>query len=450
IYTIEEDGAGFYQLTPYAGQNAYGDYEYPVMMGLPAKEVKVEDPKEPEASFTINKGLATGLVSNVVTDEEGNEDLEQKANSSIRFANDATIFVLAGTKYDVLTGADVNKWSGSHKAAEGSLLLATTSANGFTYVQQGFVNLIGEDTIPGQSAKTDAGYGIVTANAARVYDSNSKTYALSMTIWNGTEEIEVLATQKGGYTNADTKDYVAGTVVAYTDNLNGTISALSALTETNAVTAYDENSGTIKFAAEFDGYTGGEGGKKDEFSITDNTHVVYVDVAGKTGVNAGAISLATPHEDEKGIVDGYYNNVYVGLVKNTEENILYIIVDVTNQIDEDDITPIESEKKPEEKPETKELTVTIAAGEPSSGEITLTATAKYGDDTLSSGVTYSWATSDSSDTSFTDSEAATQTVPEVTDENSVTYTVTVEYTPEGGEKITKTATHTVEKAADAG
>lgn len=298
-YTEDRNAEGYYNLTTYTGKD-----DYKVYMN----------------ASTINKGLATGKASTV--DEKGNWTTDVN-NSSFRFADEADIFVLAGNKapykYAVVKGSEVNKWAqeNGYKAANGSLLLATASANGFTYVQTGFLILDGETKIPGAGANMSTGYGMVTANAVRVLGQDNKYY-LNLTIWNGAEEIEVTTTESVAF--GATANYTAGTMVTYTDNNNGTISGLTSINDKmDAVVAYD-GINTIKFAK----------GGANEYTIANDAVIVYVDLANGTGAD-GVIELATPAEDDKGNQIGYYGNVWVGEThkSNGVQYVDYLIVDVS-------------------------------------------------------------------------------------------------------------------------
>ena len=293
-YMESPDAEGYYLLTPYEGDS-------------------FTEAMDNSKAITISKGIA------------------QQGDETFRFDNDATVFVLAGTKYAALKGSDVNAWGATEYATaandNGSALYATKSANGFTYVQVGFLTLKDETKVPGVGASTDAGYGIVTANAIRVYDSNNKQYCLSLTIWNGEEEIEVLDTKKSTAAS-DTATYPAGTVVAYTDNNNGTISGLTVLEDMDAVTAFDGND-TIKFAV------AGKGGETDECKLTDDTVIVYVNLAdaeGTTGILDLSILATMVDEDDK--EKGYYANVFVAV--DAKKNVEYLIVDMSNANDGND------------------------------------------------------------------------------------------------------------------
>ncbi|MDE6108150.1 MAG: hypothetical protein K2F83_05695, partial [Oscillospiraceae bacterium] len=297
VYTYAESKTdkGFYILTPYTGDEGY-------------------EAMDNTDVIAVKKGIAS--------QGEGDEKV------TYRFADDATIFVMAGndhSKYAVLKGSEVAAWGNTeYKTAaddNGSALYATKSANGFTYVQLGFLTLDGANRVPGQGATEIPGLGIVTENAIRVREDGH--YYLCLNIWNGVEEIEVMDTAESTQPN-DTKNYPAGTLVSYIDNNNGTIKSLAAVDSYAAITAWDGNN-TLKFATE-------EAADGDEYTITDNTVILYVDMANAAGAT-GSITLATP-VDVDDATAGYYANVVID-VDEEDQVVNFIIVEVSNIIDED-------------------------------------------------------------------------------------------------------------------
>jgi len=348
VYVLKADDEGK------AGSTTAGTQQVQLLFADGTKKIVTVDkidaktPGTMDAPATDNKA-AVGEIYTYATDKDGNYELSQVVDADydavktsgstaitvddgkasggettttdFRFNDEAVIFVTAdsGKKVEVLSGATVAKWSKSGGYAttgssDKSVLYANKS-DGFNKVVLGLLNLT-ESTVPG--AAGDTAYGWLTADSARVKDGDD--YYIQMTLWNGSEEITVLAetvdisgtdTSVGASTSVD--GYKKGTPVSYKDLGNDKIDTVVALDTADAVVGYS-------------------GGKDIEFesagsgTIDNDTVILYVNTADNEGVEGGSITIA--QEDALG------NNVKNVYAEVDDGNVTYIIVDTANNLAE--------------------------------------------------------------------------------------------------------------------
>ena len=249
----------------------------------------------------------------------------QDGAGTFRFNDDAVVFVANNdlSKVSVLTGEDINAWGDTTYTTTGdakSALYAKTS-NGFDNVVLGSLVLT-VASVPGAAGNTV--YGWLTSDSARV--KKGTTNYLQMNIWNGEEEITVLAKTAAGsdltsITSSTPNDFTAGTVIGYTVSGDYITNVNKLADDTDdyfegAVKAYKEGGEDIEFANDSTIYT-----------ITDDTAIIFVDSETNEGYDTGAIQIADiDNGTEINNVIYYYDH------NDAKHELKVIFVDVNNEL----------------------------------------------------------------------------------------------------------------------
>ena len=213
-------------------------------------------------------------------------------------------------------------------------MYADRASNGFVYAQTGAIVLSKETAIPGATGSTQF-FGYVTANAYYTTGADG-THYIAVPVWNGSENVTVLAKTIAGEddntttaTQGDETNFTTGTLVSYLDNNDGTASALATLPVSaakDAVTAWD-NSSVIKF------FTAGSGA---ELTVDDKTVILFINGADRAGVENGNIILAD-YVDPYDTTEGLYANVYyvktsAATQPNANDHVDVLVLDTNNRI----------------------------------------------------------------------------------------------------------------------
>ncbi len=249
----------------------------------------------------------------------------QDGAGTFRFNDDAVVFVANNdlSKVSVLTGEDINAWGDTTYTTTGdakSALYAKTS-NGFDNVVLGSLVLT-VTSVPGAAGNTV--YGWLTSDSARV--KKGTTNYLQMNIWNGEEEITVLAKTAAGsdltsITSSTPNDFTAGTVIGYTVSGDYITNVNKLADDTDdyfegAVKAYKEGGEDIEFANDSTIYT-----------ITDDTAIIFVDSETNEGYDTGAIQIADiDNGTEINNVIYYYDH------NDAKHELKVIFVDMNNEL----------------------------------------------------------------------------------------------------------------------
>lgn len=286
--------------------------------------VKVTDVTGTETILTgvITEGISTSAVY-TVSGSEGEWELtavsDSKAFASsasynadngtlggVYLDDEAVVFVTdVDGNLEVLKGSDVAAWSKDVNIA-GTYATYETSSN-FTLINVANITL--DSAMPGAAADL-AGY--ITSAVYLSTDSEGET-VYTTTLFNGSETLDVKI-KKANYNAISSGDFVTYSVDAdgyYTVEVIGaefaSIFAINpagtALTLGNESAAWDAN-----------------------YTITDDTQIIYIDHSNTAGYVSGSIRLSGNY-DEKAI---YNNNVAFKANADSEIEVLY--VDVTNQI----------------------------------------------------------------------------------------------------------------------
>ena len=224
---------------------------------------------------------------------------------SFRVNDDAVVFV-EESDHDVrvLTGAAVKAWKENTSAVG---VLCGDKSSGLVYADLAALKISTAD-VPG--AAYDATYGYVVATLGNTREDN-KTYS-SFSVWTGSENetIKVEANKvhgnivKGSFVKADGDDLYKLDAIPAKDGV----------AYAGAVDGADDESFVID---------------NNEYKITEDTQVIYVDTDAVEGVGGGSIVEATDHNTS----GDYENNVYFIVDPDSTDNeLLVVFVDVQNEL----------------------------------------------------------------------------------------------------------------------
>ncbi len=273
-----------------------------------------------------------------------------------RFADDAVIFVVANNETKVISGKTVNSWKTAYttskdasvttaNAQKDQNILYSDKSNGFLYAKLG-VLVLNVDKVPG--ANGEKAYGWVTDTSSLVKDGDD--YYISMTIWNGEDEVTVLAESTKANSSIDSNTKVGddanvkkGTPISFDDLGDGKIENVTSVKDkADAVTGYNDGKAIVFETA-------------GDAEIDDDTVILYVDTANNDGVVGGSVGVA--QEDALG---NYVKNVYADV--DVDGNVLFIIVDTTNNLDENESADIVADGTVFTAIDVDEGTATVANG----------------------------------------------------------------------------------------
>ena len=226
-----------------------------------------------------------------------------------RFNADAVIWVYeADGDVSVLTGADLAAWENTVNDVASEFYGSTK--NGFGYIEFGFINIAAS---PGASG--DAAYGVIVAAPVLVYEDD--TYYAELTIWNGKANIEVVVelTAAGDVNNAE---YQKGALVTY-DVLSATeVENVAETGNEGAINAFDGTTLTVK-------------GNPQEYVITEDTVVIYVDSDEIVGYEGGKIALAQKLENGNLYANVYFTQDDTDTTLTDGQDLLGLFVDVNTK-----------------------------------------------------------------------------------------------------------------------
>ena len=245
------------------------------------------------------------------------ESTDKYAKKAIK--NEAVIFVQHKDGFDVITGADLAAWDKT-TASNADGFIVTDEVKGIDYITVADISIAGE--MPGSSA--DTFYGILVEDAFKALDADGDRQEY-ITVFNGEEEVTLLADNETGTTFADLDkgDYVSYKLS--TDGKTaGTLTNVTKVTTQGAVIGYNGDD-TVKII------TAGT----DEFGVEytideDTTKIVYVDSEDDNGEADGSFEMADYYKVGKS-TKTYTPNVE--FIANADDVIVAIFVDINNKID---------------------------------------------------------------------------------------------------------------------
>ncbi|MBP3319732.1 MAG: S-layer homology domain-containing protein [Ruminiclostridium sp.] len=209
-------------------------------------------------------------------------------------------------EYKVITGADLKKLDNINASAVWNAMYLKDDATGYSSVVFAYVST-------GMTTSSDLSYGYVVSDVTSTKDG-TKTLS-TFTVWNGSENVEL--TTNG---TVSVSGLEKGVIVEY-KLTDGKVSTLNIGATPAAVYAY--NGKDISFTATLN----------DKMVITDETVIIYVDVADKAAVEGGSIQLAHVQNDGTTYVQ---NVAYIADTNpNSDGNyeVLMLVVDVDGHID---------------------------------------------------------------------------------------------------------------------
>ena len=304
MYTYSIDSDGYYELKQLANTDK-GDV-------VTAKIGGENAIRENKAGYD-NYYYAGGAYSN------GNNKLlsnSSDANSKTVIADNAVIFVKAGTEIKVVSGKTVKDWdtvkqsNGSNETFTAGGML-TSETDGIQYAQVAAMTLSNNSTVDG--ANGDKQYGYLTADAYNTKQGNDDVIAYP--IWNGKENIVVY---EKGSSDATAE---AGSAIQYHND--GTYvkvdKNLVDATDAYAITGLEKKSeGAISMTKYANGNptSGLELDKDCVFIGIDDSAK-----AGAEGTTVDAVNLAS-----KDAYGNYYANAYV-VLNSAGDKVLAIFFD---------------------------------------------------------------------------------------------------------------------------
>jgi len=248
-----------------------------------------------------------------------------------RFADNGVVFVKythnTTVKYAALSGTKVAKWdktTSSSAAAGANYVYANQGDDGFFNVELGVIDLVGDD-LPGASG--DTVYAWITAKPEVVKQDGD--WYVKVYVWDGEKDTFFLTDGESSKFETDSNknkaQYQKGQPISYkaadSDNVvdKDTVTQLGS---PNAVTGYN-------VTANYKGIDIRDASNsKQTGEITNDTVIIYVNMADNEGVEGGEIQIAQTDSDGK-----YINNCYVGIESgSSSDDVLYIFVDTNNDI----------------------------------------------------------------------------------------------------------------------
>ena len=307
MYTYSIDSDGYYELKQLSDANGNTSTNTAAVVGDTSNDKNAgkiggaSAIRENKAGYD-NYYYAGGAYSN------GNNKLlsnSSKTDSKTAIADNAVIFVKAGTEVKVVSGKTVKDWD-TVKQSDGTTNevftaggMLTSETDGIQYAQVAAMTLNNNSTVDG--ANGDKQYGYLTADAYDTKQGNDDVKAYP--IWNGKENIVVY--EKGTGATAEAGSAIQyhndGTYVKVDKNLVDT-------TDAYAITGLEKKSeGAISMTKYADGNptSGLELDKDCVFIGIDDSAK-----AGAEGTTVDAVNLAS-----KDAYGNYYANAYVVLNK---------------------------------------------------------------------------------------------------------------------------------------
>ena len=275
--------------------------EYKAIQNL--YKYEVEDGEYTLTKITVDKGSV-----------EGDYDTESYTKTAgdgkiagLRADDDAVVFV-RNTKNEitVVTGADVKAWD---KTTLTSAYALANETSGVQYVELAVVALTTEK-LPGATA--DAVYGYVTKALGQTKEGDD--FYNSYVIWTATGEqtIKVEAKTDDKYTAGET---AVSNFVKFEDGVLENVATADVTTLTGIA-----DDGALFF------------GGSDEYVVTDDTQVIYINAADEVGAEGGALKVAKDLNSQGTLEENVYG--VAAAEKNSDEQyeLTFLFVDINNDI----------------------------------------------------------------------------------------------------------------------
>ncbi|MDY3617396.1 S-layer homology domain-containing protein [Agathobaculum sp.] len=260
---------------------------------------------------------------------ENSKEYTDKEIDGNPISDDAVVFVRSGTgnnDYKTITGKAAKAWGTSVTSSNSDVAAYIyNNENGYKYVKVAYVTMSIED--PGASDDKVYGYIVSAPYESELANGDAAT---ALTIWNGTETIDVL--DKNKTTGLDKGDFIS-----YTDQGEGVIKAEKVLdygTDEKQIFAFDGGK-NLQFASKDSVGTTSDVqvDSTNKFLITDDTTILYIDSDKVEGVSGGSIQIA--NKDAAGKLLGDNNAYFVSkATKNSDGKVelKLLVVEIANDI----------------------------------------------------------------------------------------------------------------------
>ena len=260
--------------------------------------------------------------------------------STVRFSDDAVVFVKDKDDVKVRTGKSVAAWKNHETAGYMSYICGLADkTSGNYYMGIGAVVLGADQKVTGNS---DVKYGMLVSDLSESKVDSTNYY--NFTVWNGTKNVDVKVEQKDAYKTFAKNTFIAYTEVETVDNVTEieiensykdaqiTPAGNEVKTVDNAVAIKSLDKDTISFY-------GVEEGK--EYDLSDDLVVIGVNTEDKKGV--AGVELDVADETSK---DGVYFKNAVFFMDGDE--VIAVFVDSKGAMYKDgnklDTTPVKADK----------------------------------------------------------------------------------------------------------
>ena len=247
----------------------------------------------------------------------------QKLNGDPIDAN-ALVFLRDKDGYKVVTGDHINGWKNQDVDADAMTLVS--ESNGYNYVKVAYVDLgsTGED--PGATSDAMYGYVVTAPVSASLNGETVKEFSM----FDGTETVTVK--------DKTNSSFAKGDIIKYTEESDGVIKVENVVFAVAGGTKYGADAkqivaingdGAVDTTLRLDGVA-------DEYVITEDTVILYINAKDVEGVAGGAVVVAD--KDSSGNLIAGHNNALLK-AKNTvnedgHKEIEVLVVDVNNNFDE--------------------------------------------------------------------------------------------------------------------
>ena len=279
-------------------------------------------------------------------------------------ADDAVLFVSAGTEVKVISGKTARDWADSVKVTNKGFL--TKESNGIDYVK--VAALVTTDSKVA-NADGDKLYAYVTEDAFETKKDGDTVTAFNVVVGNSTETTTLY--EDGTSNKAAAK---AGTVIVYT--VNGDEIDVKQVISASSNYTYN-NSGAFAIKG-FDGKKKGDMSLvKADGSIVNATldeDCVFIGVDDAKNVGTVSNIGAVPTTADKDEYDRYDMNAYV--VFNSDNKVIAVVYDTVNN--ELDITPVKTASTSAAKEITNKNATIAKSGESGAYTVSVAANAKPG------------------------------------------------------------------------
>ena len=314
LYKYSVKSNGDYELTALSNDEK-GSYDEYVTTGA-------------KATLTNKDGKFTGVT------------VGSNKASTVRFADDAVVFVKDKDDVKVRTGKSVAAWKNHETAGYMSYICGLADkTSGNYYMGIGAVVLGADQKVTGNS---DVKYGMLVSDLSESKTDSTNYY--NFTVWNGTKNVDVKVETKDAYKSFGKNTFIAYTEVETVDGVTEieiensykdaqiTPAGNEVKTVANAVAIKSLDKDTISFY-------GVEEGK--EYDLSDDLVVIGVNTEDKKGV--AGVELDVADETSK---DGVYFKNAVFFMDGDE--VIAVFVDSKGAMYKDgkklDTTPVKADK----------------------------------------------------------------------------------------------------------